>query len=232
MQKREIEQMISESARLFIGNGDVHEIRILQTERDGLMSGYFDDPESLVRAVLPIDGHTSGVYVTLNPVFPELLARANNRLRRWVKEGTTKDTEIMSRKWALVDFDPIRFSGIPSSDEQHKLAMKTAFAAVEGLRKWGFTEAPVVASSGNGAHVLLYLGDWPNDGESTEAIKDILQKVKRDYGSDKIEVDQAVYNASRISRLYGCLNKKGDEIRGRPHRRSQIISWGDAAVAA
>lgn len=40
----------------------------------GTVSGYFDNLEQLARAAYEADGTAPGIYVTLNPVNPDLLA--------------------------------------------------------------------------------------------------------------------------------------------------------------
>jgi hypothetical protein len=40
---------------------------------------------------------------------------------------------------------------------------------------------------------------------------------------DDVVVDTAVYNPARITKLYGSLVCKGDNLPQRPHRRSQIL---------
>ena len=45
-----------------------------------------------------------------------------------------------------------------------------------------------------------------------------------EFSDDKVEVDKTTYNPSRISRLYGTIACKGDNIPTRPHRQARIIS--------
>src|SRR4051794_3771289 len=68
--------------------GEVREVRILgHVPRSGYgapstASGYFDSPESLIEALDGIGSqHATGIYITHNPVDPDLLARANNRVQ-------------------------------------------------------------------------------------------------------------------------------------------------------
>src|ERR1044072_9046235 len=69
-----------------VNPGDTHEVRIPKCRRGPARlfkttAGYFTDREAAVRAVKPVGGlDAPAVYVTLNPVSPELRARANNRL--------------------------------------------------------------------------------------------------------------------------------------------------------
>src|SRR5262245_41685204 len=85
---------------------DVVELRVLNTRRH-TVSGYFNDLERLATAALEWDGAAPAVYVTINPVNPSLLARANNRVIEYAK-NTTSDPDILCRRWLLIDVDPAR----------------------------------------------------------------------------------------------------------------------------
>jgi hypothetical protein len=102
------------------------------------------------------------VYYTLNPVNPALLARANNRIKTRA-ENLTNDApdNIISRKWLLIDCDPVRPANISSTDEEKGAAKQLASEVRSHLRSVGWPE-PVVCDSGNGYH-LLYKVDLPND---------------------------------------------------------------------
>jgi hypothetical protein len=211
---------ILRTCRLLMAPGEVHEVRMLKVGRAGTVSGYFDDHEALADAVLGCDGRAAGVYITLNPVTPALLARAANRLQQRA-EVTTSDSDILRRRWLLMDFDPARPAGISSTNQQHGRAISVACAAWDDLRGAGFPD-PIVADSGNGAHLLYWL-NLPNDSSATELVKGVLEGVAARCGSDDINVDQTVFNAGRIVKLYGTLVCKGDNLPTRPHRRSRLL---------
>jgi hypothetical protein len=211
---------ILRTCRLLMRAGDVHEIRTPKAGRRGTISGYFNAPERVADAVLPLDGAVEAIYISLNPVNSALLARAANRLRDRA-EITTSDTDIVRRCWLLIDFDPVRPSGISSTAAEHGRAMTVACGAWDDLRGAGLGD-PVVADSGNGAH-LLYPLDRPNDQRTTELVKNVLAGVAARCGTDDITVDLTVYNAARIVKLYGTLACKGDSIPERPHRRSRLL---------
>src|ERR1700730_1411752 len=65
------------------------ELRIVKSPQ-GTLSGYFDDPAQLIAECASISGGLGieAVYTTLNPVKPDLKARANNRIKGWVKHTT------------------------------------------------------------------------------------------------------------------------------------------------
>jgi hypothetical protein len=211
---------IMRTCHLLIGRDDVHEIRIPKAGRRGTISGYFNNREALVEAVLPLDGTVEAIYITLNPVNPALLARAANRLRDRA-ESTTADTDITRRRWLLLDFDPVRPAGISSSNDEHGRAITVACGAWDDLRGAGLGD-PVVADSGNGAH-LSYPLDLRNDRQATEKVKHILAGVAARCGTDDIAVDLTVFNAARIVKLYGTMACKGDSTPERPHRRSRLL---------
>jgi hypothetical protein len=212
---------ILRGAKLIMQPGAVHELRILNADRQGTISGYFDDPLRLVQAAMELDvsGRYAGIFITLNACNPALLARCCNRVKPFAKV-TTADADIVWRRWLLFDFDPKRPAGISSTDAEHGRAMTVAYGAADDLR--GLFGDPAVGDSGNGAH-LLYPTDLPNTAASTVRIQKVLKGVARRCASDDVGVDLTVYNAARIVKLYGTMARKGDSTKERPHRRSRIV---------
>ncbi|MBN2734802.1 MAG: hypothetical protein JXQ82_08105 [Methanomicrobiaceae archaeon] len=189
-------------------------------------SGYFDDHEILAQKAATVDrlNDVSGVYVTLNEINPDLLSRRANRIRMRLskKDPTTADSDIIRRRWLPVDLDPLRPSGVSSSDAEHKLALEKAVAIRKWLSEEGFSE-PIIADSGNGAH-LLYRIDLENNEESAELVKRCLEVLDTFFSDTSVCVDTANFNAARIWKLYGTKSKKGDDTKKRPHRISKIVS--------
>ncbi len=206
------------------GPGQVTEVRALSDQHTH--SGYFSDNEALVRAVEALDADPSvhGIYVTLNEVNPALLSRRANRIKMRLsrKDATTSDADILRRRWLPVDIDPVRPSGVSSTDAEHGLALTKAEAIAAWLASLGFPE-PVRADSGNGAH-LLYRVDLPNNDAATALTKGCLATLDALFSDEKVTVDVANFNAGRIWKLYGTMSRKGDSTPDRPHRRSRIIS--------
>ena len=123
-------------------------MRIPNTEKAGTISGYFNDWRALLQAIVGVaGGRHPGVYWTLNPVRPDLLARAANRLRRWARH-TTRDNDIVSVRWFLIDMDPTRPSGVSSTDAELQAAVAMAGQVQNFLSERGWP-LPVVAISGN-----------------------------------------------------------------------------------
>lgn len=223
----DIKKMLLQAAKLLMKPGKVYELRALGVPSGGgytkTFAGWFDCPEKLAEAAYRLDGQAPDyVSITLNPVNPDLLARSANKIKHLKKEdATTTDADIIERAWLPIDFDPIRPAGISSSDEEHQAAMQLAFQVIDDMTAEGWPE-PILASSGNGAHVV-YPINLPANKESDQICRDILRALAAKYDSDKVKIDTQLGNASRILKLWGILARKGSNIPARPHRRSEII---------
>ena len=183
-------------------------------------SGYFDDHETLVEEATRLDARGFAVYTTLNPVEPALLARAHNRIQVHPK-ATTTDADILYRRWLPLDFDPVRPTDVSSTDKEKRAALLRAREVQDHLKERGWPE-PLVGNSGNGAH-LLYRLDLPNDRESLELVRGVLEALAFRFSDGLVEVDKSVCNAARIWKLYGTTARKGDSTEERPHRVSKLL---------
>ena len=210
---------IEHTVRFLMMPGSVMELRILNT-RCGTVSGYFDDPGKLARVAVRWDGRAPGIYVTINPVRRDLLARAANRLHAHARH-TTSDVDVLCRHWLPLDFDPVRPAGISSSNSEHQAALERARLVRDEMRKRGWPD-PVLASSGNGAH-LLYPLDLPNDVQTHEWVRYCLQALSFEFSDEQVHLDTANHNAARIWKLYGTLACKGDATEERPHRLARVL---------
>lgn len=192
-------------------------------------SGYFDDFEALALAAATLDerGDVEGIYWTLNPVHPDCLHRAKNKIRERLtkKDGTTSDKEILERHLILIDLDAAnRPTGISATQIELDAAKEKAaeIAKVLSAQKWS---NPEIAMSGNGYH-LLYKTQMPNDEQSAELIKAFLGTLSTLFNDEQVKIDTSVFNASRIGKVYGTLARKGDDTTERPHRRAQLLKVG------
>src|SRR5574344_389869 len=216
---------IIRALKLWFLPGDVFEIRVLKAVAPGYLkphteSGYFDygNIPTAADAIGKLRAY-AGAYVTINPVSPELLARACNRLCPAESESTTADSDIVKRRWLLIDCDAVRKAKISSTDAEHEAALAKAREIRDGLTSLGWP-MPVMLDSGNGAQ-MTYRIDLPADdgGLVQQAVTEIAKA-----SSDAVKVDLTVYNPARIWRIPGTMNCKGDSIPARPHRMAKIIS--------
>jgi len=133
----------------------------------------------------------------------------------------------------LIDCDPVRPSGISSSEAELKAALETRDAVCLYLQSECQFAKPLKAMSGNGYHALYRLPDMPVNDESKAFLKGILNILAERFDSDKVKIDRTVFNPSRICKLYGSRAYKGDAVPAgynrdeRPHRISYIEEEGD-----
>jgi uncharacterized protein DUF3987 len=205
--------------------GQIIELRIPRPRHT--RSGYFDELDRAAEAAAKLNG-TASVYMTLNPCNPALLARGVNRIVDY-PEATTSDRDILRRAWFPIDLDPVRPAGVSSTDAEHEAAIARAREVFGYLRSEGWPN-PLVADSGNGAH-LLYRIVLPNDAESTELLKRCLQALALRFGDDLVSVDEKVFNAARIWKVYGTIACKGDNSHERPHRQAKLLRVPDEVEA-
>jgi hypothetical protein len=119
-------------------SSETYEIRVLF---DGfVLSGYFGAGNSAVlcTALREIEV-PKGIYITLNPVHPHLLARMPGRLQRISR--ATDDTKIVRRRHLLLDVDPVRDQP-NATDTEKACARRVADAMRDYLRSRGLDPRP------------------------------------------------------------------------------------------
>ena len=224
----------SDVYNLFFEPGEVCEIRSYGLSRSskiwegwaggsGVVYGYFDNAKSFGEAATALEKKKApGIYFTLNPAVPDLLARAANRLKAsGAKPIQTTDKDIACIRWLPIDIDPRRPAGISSNDQELKLAVKTRDEIAAWLwKKWKVKGIPAV--SGNGTHLVVRLKDMPNTDENKEKVKRALHGINAKFGSAEVDIDLTVFNPARIWKVYGTTARKGDHVPNRPHRMSFI----------
>jgi len=203
--------------------GEVREIRIPKSKRGparlfGTVSGYVDNATAPAEALGQLAGaDADAVYTTLNPVDPEAMARAFNRIQSKA-ETTSSDADVAARRLLLIDCDPARLSGIASTDAE----MQAALSRRDEIRAYlsdqhDWPDPLVVTMSGNGGG-LLYRIDEPNDTETTALIAGVLQGLATLFDDDTVGVDTSVANAARLTKIPGTVSAKGDHTNRRPWR--------------
>lgn len=217
---------VERALKTLILPGRTFEIRAIHDRAYKGLQGFFDNPETAAAYLERIDGDYKGVYVTLNPLMPDVIHRAQNKLTQQTQGLGATDGEVERRFWLPIDVDPIRVKGISATPTEHKNALKLAAAIRDTLELvYGFPD-PILASSGNGAH-LVYAIDLPNDDETKDVVKRFIASLSKAFTTTNCNVDTSVFNASRIWRLYGTVARKGDDTLERPHRLSKILTAPD-----
>ncbi len=211
--------------------GEVFEVRVIGTaSRKDIISGYFQDADTLFQKFNTIDLRKRNVYITLGEVREECFSRS--QCERFEKNPavTTNDNDIIAYRWLFVDLDPVRPTGISSSDEQLKCAEELRNKVYKYLQSLGFPE-PIKAMSGNGYH-LLYRIDIPNDEKGRALVGRCLKNLASLFDNDEVKIDTTNSNPSRICKLHGTLAQKGTSTKKRPHRMSKLENVPEPLVTA
>jgi len=223
---------IEKGIAAFLVPGQLYELRApkyADGKRRGTASGFFDDPVVLEKALVATSGHAPGVYVSINPVKPEVV-RVKNRLACPVR-STAGDSHIAHRDSLLIDCDPVRVPGhdLDCATDQEKAEARTvadATAVFLGQLGW---PAPAVVDSGNG-YQLRYRIDLPTGQESLQLVSRCLRALASRFDTKTASIDSSVKNAARVCKFPGTLNAKGPGTAERPHRLARLLSAGDGTV--
>jgi len=199
---------------------DFTEVRILGSTT---ATGYFSDVEVLLKALDKYKNRSGLIfYFVMNSINKGCYSRQQKDcFIEKSKIPTTSDKDIIMRDWLMIDLDCERPTGVSSTDAELEKSKDKANVIHRYLRNEGF-EAPVVSYSGSGVHLLYKISIEP---EKTQLIKDCLLALDMMFSDKDVKVDTSVFNASRITKLYGTMAGKGQDTEERPHRLSKIISY-------
>jgi hypothetical protein len=178
----------------------VIELRALHKGRKRTDAGYFDAEhrDQLVEEAIRLNAQGAAVYMVLNALDPQLLARHANRTQEYA-QATASDNNIRRRHWLLIDVDPQRPKDTSATSDQLVAATERARAVHKYLADQGWPK-PVVAESGNGVH-LCYRIDLPNDDASRDLVKACLEALSRRFDDNGVKIDRSVFNAARIIKV-------------------------------
>jgi len=217
---------------IFVHPGEVVEIRVLSFKGHigsdnvrGTITGYFDEHNAFCEAVRELDGQElTGIYFTLQVIDPRLLARAFNKMKSGIP--ATSDNNVIAYRWLPIDLDPVRPSGIASSDAELQESLNLRDTVSDWIVEHLKFPKPIKAMSGNGGHLLYRLPDLPVNKDNQAFVKNTLDGLAQRFNTDKVIIDTKIFNPARIWKLYGTIARKGDELPGRPHRTAYIEGLG------
>ena len=216
------ETIVRRAIRTIKPDGGLFEVRIIgERGKNNIASGYFKDADTLIAAFDKMDLRRKNVYIVLNEINEACYSR-KQRDHFEVTNVTTNDNDIESYEWLFIDLDPERTKEVSSTDEELREAVMLAGRVKKYLESIGF-ERPVEALSGNGAHLLYYIG-LANTQENSDLVKACLTALDVMFSTDKVKIDTVNFNPSRICKLYGTAAQKGANSPERPHRISGIVS--------
>ena len=199
--------------RLLGVGAEAHEVRVVFSPTDGakrVLSGAFDAPAKLTREIRPWAAKAH-CFITLNPLALE--GGVPNRLSTG---RAATDAAILRRAWLLVDIDADRPEGLgdhctTEAELANALGLRDEIADV--LRR-EIGAGGIRLCSGNGGTILYRL---PDRGVDDAMVKRALTGLATRFDRPGAHVDQAVTNASRLTRIAGTWNVKR-EAPGRSRR--------------
>lgn len=215
----------------FGGGGPlVHELRALRVPNGAgrmTLAGYFDlatdrGQAALKRAALELaklgpSSAPEGVYLTLNPLRPDIYDRSPDELAE--VRTTATDADVIARRWVLIDVDPVRAAKTPATDAE-KAAARTVADRVRAYLAGHGWPAPLLNDSGNGWHLLYPVGLPARDGDT---VRLLLKGLAAKHNTEFAHIDTSVYNPSRIFKVPGTYSRKGTHTKERPHRMARVV---------
>lgn len=203
---------------------DLTEVRIIGNNITA--SGYFKDVDTLLKNLKLYENRQGlNFYFVMNSVNEGCYSRQQRdcfiEINRNNKTPTTSDKDIVKRNWLLLDIDCERPSGVSSTDTELQKSKDKANKVYRYLKNEGF-EQPIVAYSGSGTHLLYRISLDPSE---TQLVKDSLLALDMMFSDEEVKIDTSVFNASRITKLYGTMAVKGRNTKERPHRLSKIVNY-------
>ena len=208
---------------LFKKHNPLVEIRLIGSNKTG--SGYFSDPDTLLREIKPYS-QDFNIYYTLNAPKPECYGREQKDRIVLKPKNTTKDNEILCRDWVLIDVDCNRIAGVNATNQEAQYAYAKAEQVESFLVSQGFNR-PIKVFSGSGIHLYLRCALACNESNDN-LIRDFLLALGMLFDDANCKIDSVVFNNSRISRLPGTWNRKGSkDSKERPQRICRFLNIPD-----
>jgi hypothetical protein len=190
---------ILDALRLLVAPGTVTELRALLVKvtshrRAVTIAGFFDHDhlEQMAREAVKLTRNAKGVYLVLNPLTPDLLARCKNRVEEAETGVLAADKDVLCRRWLYIDVDPKRLSGISATDAEKAAAHEVVTAIRCYLESRGWP-APFESDSGNGYH-LLYRIDLPADDRLAKQLFRVEWLGTVDSNADDVLGEAAKHN--------------------------------------
>lgn len=190
---------------------------------------YADTEANVVRLVKDIYKKVPGIYIGVQPRPLGLFEKAPNC---WMPAlGKTEsncacDKDIEFITTCFFDIDVVsgeRAKGHPASEEE----LQQSLQAVNLLsQEDGLALSSTICGSGNGHYVIAPMLPISVDDSSISAkfkhfCNQLAEKIGGQVSGVKID---PVYNLSRVMRLMGTINRKGQATQGRPHRRAHFVT--------
>ena len=190
---------------------------------------YADTEDNVVRLVKDIYKKVPGIYIGVQPRPLRLFEKAPNC---WMpalgKSGSNcacgKDIEFITT--CFFDIDVVsdeRMKRHPASEEELQQSLQAAMLL---SRENGLALSSSSCCSGNGHYVIAPISAISVDDNDIPAMfKHFCYRLDAKVSGQVsgVRIDP-VYNLSRVMRLMGTVNRKGQATQERPHRRAHFVT--------
>jgi hypothetical protein len=168
-----------------------------------------------------------------NPVDPQLAAKRLNQVLN-VPRGfpLTHDTDVLERRYLIVDLDPVRYAegqgqDCPTAAHELLFARRIARDHVRPfLADLGFGQ-PLVMLSGNGIHLVYQTQPAPARSGIADPGATVFRLLDERFTCLGLKIDPNTYTPARMLKVPGTLARKGEPARARPHRAARILEVPD-----
>jgi hypothetical protein len=193
------------------------------------MVAYVDNEDSAIRLCQQVEGKTSGIFIGVQPrqaLLYDLAPNCWHLAQSAPHSNCARDSDIEYITAVFFDVDVVseeRRGGYPASEEELK---HTLYAAQLLSKQDGLALNCVICCSGNGHYVLAPIVPIPvYSKEEAVKIKYFCEQLARKVLGEVVGVKiDPVYNLSRVMRLMGTWNRKGQPTVGRAHRRAYFVT--------
>ena len=165
--------------------GQQTELRVIHANKT-ITSSHFTDVDELSRAAATAsDSGAYGVYFTPNPIAEDRATYLATHRK------ATKDEDIDSSRWLLLDFDWDDRPKPSSATDHERHAIRILRDEVESFLASLQWPAPLQGDSGNGSHLMYRV-----EGAHSHLLKDVTNTLADLFDNDSVSIDRKVYNPS------------------------------------
>ena len=216
---------VKRTLSILFREGDTVELRCIANGQ--VVNGYYRDLTKLAEDACRLNFDFSpffNAFVCLSPVDPQLFARRANEFGRCGKNEASKDQDVQIRRWLLLDIDAGQPTGVMASASQKQQAFQLAGKVNGWLCEHLGPNSFIGGDSGNGGHMLLCLPDVPANAESRWVCERFLAVLNERFQDHlPAHIDTGMFNAARISALFGTIKRKGSDLPEQPHRLTSLL---------
>jgi P4 family phage/plasmid primase-like protien len=213
------------------GDDEYLELRALSADGQPVVARHYaaGDLAGMAAAARSWSAGGRSVYLIVNPLKDHIVNAVGNATPTLLALFAAHDCDVARRRRLFIDVDPVRPPGMAltcATDAERTAAREVAELVRDylvGVLGW---PAPVVVDSGSGV-ALLFAVELPNDAAATALVRRVLLALAARFDSAEAKIDTTVFNASRLCRIPGTVNRKGEHTPERPHRTGGVLDAPD-----